>query len=131
MIGERATLPAAASPADEGGLPEDHVREEVLTYLKVNGWIVQRIEVRMGMTKGIPDLIAAKGGRAVWIELKSRGGRWITGTGRARTIKRGELKPEQLAFGCRWAVTGIPIIVARSWYDVHQVLVKLGIENNL
>ena len=130
MIVERATIRLAPSPADLGGLPENAVREEVLTYLKVNHWIVARIEQRMGMAKGIPDLIAEKDGRAIWIELKSRGGRWNPLGPRPRTIKRGELRPEQEAFRLRRAGIGIPYIVARSWYDVHQVLVEAGIENN-
>ena len=119
-----------ASPAGEGGAGEDQVRGEVMTYLKINNWIVARIEQRMGMTKGTPDLIAGKNGRAIWIELKSRPGYTMTKTGHQRKIKEGVLSDDQRGFALRWSITGIPVILARSWRDVHRILVDLGIENN-
>jgi len=115
------------SPAGDGGAPEDHVVEEIKTFLGINGWLVQVFDQKIQHVDGCgtPDMFAGKRGRALWIEAKSRPGPWTTRTGGKRTIPEGKPRRSQERFFLKWS-GDIPCIIARSWRDVANELVKLG-----
>ena len=56
-------------------LLEKEIRAQVKEYLTMMGWFVFYILQGTGSYKGIPDLIAVKDGRVVFIELKTRKGK--------------------------------------------------------
>ncbi len=55
--------------------PETKIRRAIADFLKVNGWKVVRIVQSALSEKGIPDLVAIRGGQVVWIEVKTPAGR--------------------------------------------------------
>lgn len=52
-------------------LREGDVLTQVRDYLRIQGWFVVRIHQTLGCRRGMPDLIAVKQGRVLWIECKS------------------------------------------------------------
>lgn len=57
-------------------LTETDIRRQVRDYLRIRGWFVFHIlQGGVGVYRGITDLIAAKGGRVLFIELKTARGR--------------------------------------------------------
>lgn len=54
---------------------EKHVRQQVQSYLQWNGWLVIYHLQGLGCFKGLSDLQAMKGGRSVFVEIKSPRGR--------------------------------------------------------
>lgn len=55
---------------------ETDIRRQVRDYLRVKGWFVFHIlQGGVGVYRGITDLIAAKDGRVLFIELKTARGR--------------------------------------------------------
>ncbi len=57
---------------------EGDLQDEIIAYCRSKGWWVSysRMDMKTTRPKGDPDLvIAADGGRAFWIETKSRGGK--------------------------------------------------------
>lgn len=51
--------------------PEHAVLNDVRDFLRLNGYKVVRIHQSLGSEKGIPDLVAIREGRHVWIECKA------------------------------------------------------------
>ena len=57
-------------------ITETDIRHQVRDCLRVKGWFVFHIlQGGVGVYRGITDLIAAKGGRVLFIELKTARGR--------------------------------------------------------
>lgn len=54
---------------------ESDIQRNIKEYLQWNGWFVVKIHQSLGSYKGIADLYALKGGRHVWIEVKTPVGR--------------------------------------------------------
>lgn len=55
---------------------EADIRRQVRDYLRIRGWFVFHIlQGGVGVYRGITDLIAAKDGRVLFIELKTARGR--------------------------------------------------------
>lgn len=65
-----------------------------------------------GLQPGAPDLLILWKGRAIGLELKTRGGR---------------LSPEQMAFSMRWTTAGGVYAVARSLEEVAGLLDAAGV----
>jgi len=55
--------------------PETAIRRAIVDYLRLHGWKVVRIHQSLGSEKGIPDLVAIREGKTVWIEVKTPNGR--------------------------------------------------------
>lgn len=56
-------------------ITETDIRRQIQDYLRIRGWFVFYILQGLGAYKGIPDLIAVKNGRVLFIELKTPRGR--------------------------------------------------------
>lgn len=110
-------------PSD-GGAPEKQVVSDIMLFLSLNGWLVHRIEQRIGFCSGTPDMIAGKAGRAIWIEAKRRAGPWRNPRGQVQRLQAGQQKPGQRRFMLKWNET-IPYIVARAWEDVYRAIMEL------
>lgn len=108
-----------------GGCPEKHVVSDILLFLSCNGWVADRIEQQRHMKKGMPDIIAGKRGYAIWVEAKARPGKWTDRTMRTKTVKAGVQRPGQRMFQLKWK-DHIPYLIANSWENVADALVKLG-----
>ncbi len=52
---------------------EQKIQYAINTYLKKQGWLVTKL--MMTTTAGIPDLMAIKEGKTIFIEVKKPGGR--------------------------------------------------------
>ena len=63
--------------------PETAIKKSVKQYLQIKGWFVFPILQGLGARKGIADLYAIKGGRGVWVEIKT---------------PRGKQNPHQIGF---------------------------------
>lgn len=53
-------------------LTEAEVLDQVKKYLQATGWLVMRIHQSLGSKPGLPDIIALKDGRTIYIECKSQ-----------------------------------------------------------
>jgi len=56
-------------------ISENEVKRQVKDYLNATGWFNFHILQGMGAYKGIPDRIAAKNGKVLFIEVKKLGGK--------------------------------------------------------
>lgn len=52
-------------------IKETDIQRQVKEYLQWNGWFVFKNHQSLGSYKGIADLYALKGGRGVWVEIKT------------------------------------------------------------
>lgn len=86
--------------------PETVIRTAIRDYLNLCGWKVTRIVQSALSEKGIPDLVAMREGRTVWIECKAPHGR---------------LSDYQQAWLQDLEDHGGSYIVARSVEDVEQL----------
>ena len=50
---------------------ETQIQSAIREYLRWNGWFVIRNQQSMGSLKGLADLTAIKGGRVLWLEIKT------------------------------------------------------------
>ncbi len=107
-----------------GGAPEKQVVSDIECWLKINGWLVHRIEQRIGFRTGTPDMIAGKNGMAVWIEAKRRPGPWLDKYGKVKNLRGNIQLPGQIQFQNQWQ-DHIPYIVARCWEDVARKIREL------
>lgn len=58
--------------------PETAIRRAITDFLRLHGWKVARIVQSALSERGIPDLVAIRGGKTVWIEVKTARGRLST-----------------------------------------------------
>ena len=54
--------------------PETLILNAVRKYLRAVGWYVVRHQKGLGCQKGIADLSCTRGGRTVWVEIKTATG---------------------------------------------------------
>jgi len=54
---------------------ESEIKRLIKDYLKIRGWYSFSILQGIGAHKGIADIYAIKGGRGIWIEVKSSRGK--------------------------------------------------------
>jgi len=95
--------------------PEARIRRAVAQYLAVGGWFVFPVVQSALSYKGIADLVAIRGGRVVFVEVK-------TATGR--------LSAAQEAFGEDVRRAGGEYLVARSAGDVARLVDALWKEDS-
>ncbi len=89
---------------------ESDIQRAIVDYLRATGWFVVRnvtYSQTVYATKGIPDLVAVKKGRTVWIECKRPGGKQ---------------SDNQCAFQCCLVAAGGQYILARSVEDVTEAV---------
>ena len=63
------------SPNQLPTLKESEIQKQIKDFLQYTGWFVVKIHQSLGSVKGIADLYTLKGGRSVWIEVKTDKGR--------------------------------------------------------
>ena len=56
-------------------ITETDIRRQGRDYLRIKGWFVFYVLQGLGAYRGIPDLIAVRDGRVLFIELKTARGR--------------------------------------------------------
>lgn len=57
-------------------ITESEIRRQVVDYLRIKGWFCFHVlQGGVGVYRGIPDLIAVRDGRVLFIELKTARGR--------------------------------------------------------
>lgn len=54
---------------------ENQIQSAIRDYLKWHDWYVIRNQQSLGSLKGLADLTAIKGGRVLWVEVKTPRGR--------------------------------------------------------
>ncbi len=86
---------------------ESEIQAAVRDWLRWHKWLVIRNHQTLGSHKGLSDLVAVKGGRVLWIEVKRPGG---------------ELRPDQERFRDEILAHGGEYLVARSVEDVETYL---------
>lgn len=107
-------MTAKRAPRIMDRLPEPSeadILRQVRQYLRLKGWSAYRIQQGMGAVRGMPDLIAIRAGRVVWIEVKSRTGR---------------LSVHQEAFQAEIAAQGGEYLVVRRVEDIIAAVREEG-----
>jgi len=56
-------------------LSENEIKKQVKDYLNATGWFNFHVLQGMGAYKGIPDIIAIKNNRVLFLEIKRPGGK--------------------------------------------------------
>jgi hypothetical protein len=87
--------------------PENIIKKQIKDYLNVRGWFNFPVLQGLGSHPGIPDRIAIKDGRVLFIEIKS---------------PRGNLSEPQKKFGETIRIHGGHYIVARGFEDIHKAI---------
>ena len=93
--------------------PENIVKKQVKDWLYWRGWFSFPLTQGLGAYRGAPDRVAVKGGRVLFIEIKS---------------KSGVLSDEQRRFKETIDTQGGHYIVARSCDDVEKYIEGMGKE---
>lgn len=86
-------------------MKESEIRKQIQDYLQLKGWFTFYILQGLGSYRGAPDLIAAKNGEALFIEVKRPGGR--------QSDYQEEFQRNIEAAGCRY-------ILARGIEDLQR-----------
>ena len=86
---------------------ESDIQATIRDYLRLTGWFVVRHQQGLGSHKGLSDLQAVKGGRVLWIEVKT---------------PRGRLSQHQKRFREEILAAGGEYVVARSLEDVWEAI---------
>ncbi len=106
-VAEFRKLSQAATPSPRRKqTPEGAILRQIRDFLRLYGWKVVRIHQSLGSEKGIPDLVAIREGRHVWIEVKA---------------PKGYLSEHQVAWLQDLEDHGGVYIVARSVEDVEHL----------
>lgn len=103
--------------------PEKQVQNAVITYLKINSWMVQRNQQGLGNTKGRPDVEAYKHGFCLMIEFKAPKG--IVNPLTGRKSKGGHVSDNQRAYNERLKAAGITIWIVDNAETFLEDLEKL------
>ena len=88
-------------------MKESEVRRQIQDYLKWQGWFVFYLLQGLGSYPGLSDLVAVKGGRVVFLEVKRP--------------KGGKQSEKQERFQQRLEAAGGEYIVARDIADVEHL----------
>ena len=94
---------------------ESDIQTAIRDHLRMTGWFVVKIHQSLGSYKGIADLYAIKGGRSVWIEVKT---------------PRGRQSKHQVRFQCDVEAHGGEYLLARDVDDVIKYLRLEGGSND-
>jgi hypothetical protein len=89
--------------------PETMIRKSIVKYLRSEGWFVFHNLQGLGCFPGISDLTAMRGGRIVWIEIKT---------------PNGKQNYDQWAFEREVTTNGCEYLIARSVDDVRTLEVQ-------
>ena len=77
---------------------ESDIRGQVTDYLRLRKWFVWYIlQAGMGVYKGLPDLMAAKNGEVIAVELKRHGGK--------QSEQQKRFQADYESAGCRYILT--------------------------
>jgi len=90
------------------GMPpvkERDILKQVRQYLRLKGWLVYRMQQGLGAHRGFPDLVAAKDGQVLFIEVKT---------------PKGRLSGYQEQFRDEIRAQGLRYIVVRSVEDIMR-----------
>ena len=87
--------------------PETLVKREIRQCLSMYGWDFFPILQGMGSQPGVPDLIAFKSGRVLFIEAKTA---------------KGAQSPAQVAMQARLEAQGCAYVIIKSFEDMQAVL---------
>lgn len=90
-------------------MKEADIKKIITDYLQLTGWLVIRMPPSIYSSKGIPDLYVLKGGRGIWLEVKSY---------------RGKLTYEQAMFGRSIREHGGEWHLVMSLEDVIKIINK-------
>lgn len=96
-------------------LSEKEIQEQIVGYLRLRGWEVSEIRERYAAGQGrysqpgIPDVYCIKGGRSVWLEVKTR---------------TGKVRPAQVEWHERHKNAGGEVYVVRSVEEAAEVCDK-------
>ena len=101
---------------NENRTPEWNVKADIRDYMRKTGWLILPIPATMYSVKGVPDYVAIRAGKVVFIEAKA---------------KRGVQSKEQKIMQAAIEAEGIPYILAKSSEDVEKALVSLGLAQSL
>lgn len=63
------------TPERQAPLKESQIQQAIKMWLQYQGWYVVKIHQSLGSHRGIADLYCIKGGRSVWVEVKTARGR--------------------------------------------------------
>jgi hypothetical protein len=91
--------------------PETLILRQVSDYLRAAGYYVVRIQQGLGAHKGIADLVVMRGGRTIWVEIKT---------------PRGRLSEWQERFAQAVADAGCEYVVVRSLEDAIRLGERAG-----
>jgi hypothetical protein len=86
--------------------PETIIRKDIVKYLRGEGWFVFHNLQGLGCFPGISDLTAMRGGRIVWIEIKT---------------PTGKQNHDQWDFEREVTTNGCEYVIARCVDDVRQL----------
>ena len=89
-------LEPAAMAAMYGSMRESVLQEECERALVLAGWLHYHTHDSRRSDPGLPDIIAVRGKRLIWRELKTQSGRL--------SVKQEEWRDKLLAAGADWAL---------------------------
>lgn len=87
---------------------ETIIRKSIMDELKKSGWfVIYFLQMGFGQYKGMSDLLCMKDGQVIFVECKT---------------PEGKQSPEQIQFQKDCEAHGVTYILARSVYDVKDML---------
>ena len=87
---------------------ETIIRKSIMDELKKSGWfVIYFLQMGFGQYKGMSDLMCMRDGQVVFVECKT---------------ETGKQSPEQVQFQKDCESRGVRYILARSVYDVKDLL---------
>lgn len=87
---------------------ETVIRKSIMDELKKSGWfVIYFLQMGFGQYKGMSDLMCMRDGQVVFVECKT---------------PEGKQSPEQVQFQKDCEAHGVRYILARSVYDVKDML---------
>lgn len=91
----------------------------VVEYARLNGWLVAHVPDSRQMEPGLPDLILARGGHVLLVELKSEKGKVST----ERRVTKTRVLPSQKDW---LEASGAYLWRPHDWEHVKRTLAKEG-----
>jgi len=106
-VDEFKALQRRPAAGNKSKVTEKDIMNQIRDFLRLHGWMVIRNHQTLGSYPGVTDLTAIRGGKVVWIEVKT---------------PRGRLGPDQEKFLQDLEDHGGWWIVARSVEDVEHLV---------
>jgi len=128
---DRGSAPAPRKPAKRKARPEAKIQDQIISFLRAQGWLVIRVNSSLvapeaGATRrmasyvahsvfgkhtaGHPDLVAYRGAKALFFEVKT---------------EKGRMSERQEKFREAMEHHGVAYHLARSVEDVRKVLLEV------